>query len=321
MSEDIKTDVVLNDEAVQESAGVESSPAEQPEVSIDDSADLDADVEEIQSQLRGSEDDSKEEATVPLHKEKRWQEKLAELEEKEAKIQAYEAELAKARQESAAWQSFNEYAERNPEAAIQYIEYMESEGRVAKGTADRAREQLSLSKGEKPPKEGAPIQDNNVEAAIRQVLQSDPYYQALVAQLRKQEEETEQVFQDFEKKYPDVPKAADDDPLVRRKIMIEAQSHLKEGKPLNEALEEAYLWVMKRDDVIKQVKETGEVTGLISGIQQGITSGSEEGGVQRSKSVSLTADQREIARAAGMTDEEYAKYLEDPYGAMSSEMN
>ena len=313
--------VPKGEEAVQETAKVDSQPAEQPaESSVEDST-ITEDAEKIADAIKATpqeketpkQDDTEE---VPFNEHPRWKEVTSKLGD--------ETKRADDNQQAAQyWQAFNQYAAANPEAAIDFLSDLEDRGMIQKGTVEKAKQEISPTQNQ----EGtdAPSQTDeqvpDVASAVKQVLQQDPTYQGMDKQRVDKENETEQVLQTLEKNHPDITEAAASDPSVRKQIFMEAQRAARQGKPVDEAFEDAYKWVMKRDDVIAEARETGEVEGLVSGIQQGVATGTSDTGTIRAKSsVKLTAQQKEFAKASDMTEEEYARYLDDPEGAMSEDL-
>ena len=305
-----------SDEAVQP-AKEESQPSEKsvdaevedPSVAAD-AAEIVASVEKKPKE-EPKPDESKE---VPFNDHPRWKEVTGKLGD--------ETKRADANQQSADyWQAFNQYSAKNPEAAIGFIQDLEDKGMVEKGTVERAKQQLSTT--QEPGSEQAPSQSGEEDTSkFREFLNQDPTYREVDTQRREREQQTEQVFQEFEKSHPDVPEAASADPTIRRRIFMEADAAVKAGKPMNEALDDAYKWVMKRDEVLAEARETGEVEGLVSGIQQGVGAGTSDTGTSRSsKKVSLTDSEKAMAKSFDMSDEEYARYKEDPDGSMTEDLN
>jgi hypothetical protein len=210
------------------------------------------------------------------------------------------------------WQAINEMAEEDESFALNIIEKLEKKGIYKPGTLEAAKKNLAAKKDplQKQPEQGAqqPVQqesENPDLAYARKLREADE------AKSKADAETQEQFLQDFEKDRPDI--ATQSEPhLVRKQIFLEANNLLKRGdaKDLKEAMEKGYQWVLHRDKVLKEYKETGKLQGRIESDQEGATTPANGEGAQNSGHRALTDEERDAAKFTGMTDQEYLKYLE-----------
>lgn len=258
-----------------------------------------------QAETPGVEDSSAEEVeeSKPFHKEPAFQERIREVEQK------YGTKASN-------WDTINQIAAEDPEFALTIISKMESAGAVPKGTLERAQQQLKVAT---PKKDDTAEKVEKVDK-IQEALESNPDIQ-YARQIREREEQKakeedrqlEEFLQNFEKERPDIAKQAD--PLItRRAINLEAQRIMASNKdiPLEKAMDQAYRWVVKREEVLEEYKEKGQIEGLVRNIQEDRVISSGGGGASGVKLRKLSPDEQSARDLMGMSNEEYLKYLDDP---------
>jgi hypothetical protein len=127
--------------------------------------------------------------------------------------------------------------------------------------------------------------------------------------MQAEQMEREKFFQDFESKHPDL---VDGDPEIvranRAAVGAAAAKRMKEGASQSDAYEFAYKLIMNP----KQLIEEGKLAGLAQAQSALPVEGAASGGAAVSSGrIELTPEQREAARLFGISEEEYAKSLED----------
>lgn len=253
-----------------------------------------------QHQQQEEKADASEEEETPFHENPKFQERIKEIEEK------YGA-MAKG------WQMIQEVAQADPEFALMLVKKLEDAGKIPQGSYERAKSELALGQkiGSTQEQEAAP-KHGDVSNELNKLLEAHPAFKQLIAAYEEQERQQqeaimrmERTLQDFEARHKDIP----NDPAVRRAIGAEAMLRMKKDPNLKfeDALEQAYRWVLHRDEVLKEMREKGELAGMVSNIQQGVASPTKGEG-KPAKTITLSPEEARQAEKLGLTPEEYIKY-------------
>lgn len=158
-------------------------------------------------------------------------------------------------------------------------------------------EQSSPTRPERADAQQTPVQQAPVQA--------DP---ALTWARQKQREELEneiKFFEDFESSKPDIAEGEANAIKARRgAISAAANVNLSKGMSKREAYELAYIQILHPE----KLKEEGEVEGLVKARQAPVMTGGLGQAAKTQQTNQLTAEERRVAQAFGMSDEEYAAY-------------
>lgn len=158
-------------------------------------------------------------------------------------------------------------------------------------------EQSSPTKPDRADVQQAPVQ--------QAPLQADP---ALTWARQKQREELEneiKFFEDFESSKPDIAEGETNVVKARRgAISAAANVNLSKGMSKKEAYELAYIQILHPE----KLKEEGEVEGLVRARTAPVMTGGLGQAAKTQQTTRLTNEERKVAQAFGMSDEEYTAY-------------
>ena len=141
-------------------------------------------------------------------------------------------------------------------------------------------------------------------------IYQDPAVKWAQAKMQEEQKEREQFFVDFEESHPDLKEG---DPQIiranRSAIGAAAAKKMAQEKvSQKEAYEFAYKLIMNPTQLV----EEGKLQGIAQAQGASPVEGAASGGAASSRGgVELTQQQREAARLFGITEEEYAKSLEE----------
>lgn len=212
------------------------------------------------------------------------------------------------------WEAINQIAATDPDFALTIVERMEKAGMAAPGTYEKAKAQLEASKlSQKEEVTGE-------QKAYEELISKDPAVQWAKTKLaqeqqeaQRRESETESFLQKFEEDRPGIKVEGDEEAstMNRQAIMLEAKNLMRKNKDLSfkDALDQGYRWVVKREDLLKEYREKGEITGLANSIQQGGLTATKGESAPRTASRALDADEQAAAKLMKVSNEEYLKYV------------
>jgi len=123
------------------------------------------------------------------------------------------------------------------------------------------------------------------------------------------EQNDREFFDKFEQERPDLMEGSADEITMKRKAITAAAAILvRSGKPREEAYADAYLQVLHPEKLV----ERGQVKGLARSQSTSVSVGESAGqAAPRSNTVRLDASQQRTAKAFGMSNEEYADWLQN----------
>jgi hypothetical protein len=249
---------------------------------------------------------SDEEKPEPFHKDPAWQERIGEIEQKYGTA-------------AKNWDTVSRLAATDPDFALVIIEKMEKAGEVPEGTYEKAKSELKTEEKEKKETKETKEPEVVLDPKLQEALLNNPdlQYARQLKERALQEEarakqKAEEFLQNFEAKRPEIAKSKN--PLLTRQaIAVETQRLMAEkGLKYEDAINEAYLWIVKRESVMEEYREKGEIEGLARNIQEDVVT-TNGGSAQSSSSTRrLTPDEENARASLGFTKEEYVKYLDDP---------
>ncbi len=154
-------------------------------------------------------------------------------------------------------------------------------------------------------KDGVSNQPSAVQGAIE-----NPAVKWAEEKMRKEREEREKFFKDFEDNHPDLAEGTQEVIRANRTAIgaAAAKKMAEGGISEKEAFEFAYKLIMHPTQLI----EEGKLQGIAQAQSGFPVEGAASGGVAKSSgTIELTPEQRDAARRFGITEEEYAKNLEE----------
>jgi len=293
-TEEVIKDVTISSNAIEEAV----SPQ-------DDSVSVDQDVsspkvEETPAKEAVAERPAEEKANVPYNQNPEFNGRIEQIQQK---MQQEYGEQSKR------WNAIVQAANEDPEFGLAVIERLERLGEVPKGS--HAQLKATYEQQNKPEEKKA-----EPDSDIVSQIESHP----LIQKLKQQEEQEKQVLEKqkaelgeflvkFEENKPEIH-SAENPALVRGLISQEAYLIRQKNPdmPQADAMEQAYRWVCKRDEVLEEYREKGEVSGIITSTKASIATPS--GGSQSNSSEpSLTASQAAAAKSLGLTPSKYLEYM------------
>lgn len=222
------------------------------------------------------------------------------------------------------WDLINQLAAEDPNFALTVIKKMEDAGAAPKGTYEQAKARLEPQEAqnindEQPgnDQQGQPNQLTE-EQLIQKVLESHPDVKyAREERERREAQEAEmrinanKWLQNFEKDRPEIAQHPNAE-QVRKMIYNEAQMQMQKGVGFKDAMDYGYKWVLKRDEVLEEYRQKGEISGLASNISQ--TAATPQGGTATPPKThrALSDEERNAANLMNMSAEEYVKYVDNP---------
>jgi hypothetical protein len=159
--------------------------------------------------------------------------------------------------------------------------------------------------------------DESVLQQLEQTPQSgtdggfqDPAIKWAQAKMQEEQKKREQFFTDFEDRHPDLKEG--DPQIIRANRSAIGAAAAKKMAQEKVSQEEAYEFAYKLIMNPTQLVEEGKLQGIAQAQGASPAEGAASGGAASSKGgVELTQQQREAARLFGITEEEYAKSLEE----------
>jgi len=141
-------------------------------------------------------------------------------------------------------------------------------------------------------------------------IYQDPAIKWAQAKMQEEQKKREQFFVDFEERHPDLKEG--DPQVIRANRSAIGAAAAKRMAEANVSQEEAFEYGYKVIMNPSQLVEEGKLQGLAQAQGASPVEGAASGGAAKSAGkVELTPEQREAARLFGISEEEFAKNLEE----------
>jgi hypothetical protein len=206
--------------------------------------------------------------------------------------------ISKLEKDSSEYQQAKQILDALNSAAAEDPDFMKVANKklVEKGVLDASvLEQLEQVASSQPQASGQPV---------------DPAIQWAKQKMQEEKQKKEQFFVDFEEKHPDLQEG--DDKVIRANRSAIGAAAAKRMAEDNVSMEEAYEFAYKLIMNPKQLIEEGKLEGIAQAQLATPAEGAASGGsASSSGTATLTPEQKEAARLFGLSEEEYAKSLED----------
>lgn len=238
---------------------------------------------------------------VPFNENPKFKERIAQIDQKYGN-------------DAKNWNAVSRIAAKDPEFALVLIKKMEDEGEAPAGTYEAAKKQLESKVKEKETKnEGSSKEvdlENNEDIKFARRLR-----QQQEASERKKAEDLDNWVLSFEKDKPELDVSTNSNAMAL-KAAIGSEANLLMAKDKNlsidDAFKQAYRWVVKREEVLKEYKENGEIDGRLSNAQESMNAPVKGTNVSEKPSRQLDSEEQEGAKMMGVTHAEYLRLINDP---------